>query len=206
MVIYEWTDAGSLGVETPLPAGDIYLPVSFIPAHRPYLLTEKSSQKTYVCTTDAVRSSLCSADKLGQFIVTLPANTTLAQTSIWIASVQFPTSASNSSALKPASLWDGGGSPTPTPPVDKYASPWLRAEFVPRADDHNTTTVPTSGTLVYTKPIHYHISKTGYYCVGAIPVTALSTHATFTGKVHYHNEFKGELSAADYPKITVRRQ
>lgn len=49
--------------------------------------------------------------------------------------------------------------------------------------------------------------------LGAIPVTVLHpgddgsnnhTHAAFSGKVLFQNEFYGQLAAAEYPKITVR--
>lgn len=93
------------------------------------------------------------------------------------------------------------------------------------------TTPVTGETIQYAQPIHYHLNKTGYYCVGeacfdkdpllkltgtchlgAIPVTVLHqgetgganhTHASFSGTVLFRNEFWGQLSAADYPKINV---
>lgn len=71
-------------------------------------------------------------------------------------------------------------------------------------------------------PFRYQVKKTGYYCVGAVPVT-ISTGATpssddldegsnnststvrtrtaYTGVVDFQNTFKGHLPASEYPKI-----
>jgi hypothetical protein len=86
--------------------------------------------------------------------------------------------------------------------------------------------------MVYDKPIHYAVPKLGYYCVGesqsdsraltagVVPVTLRgetrrelaqvesrqadgATHATFSGSILFRNQFKGELAAAEYPKIGV---
>lgn len=75
-----------------------------------------------------------------------------------------------------------------------------------------------------TGPFRYPVSKTGYYCVGAVPVTfeqpQLDTtksdaessddsinpfaQISYTGVVDFENVFKGHLPAAEYPKIGVR--
>ncbi|WVF66945.1 hypothetical protein IAT40_001688 [Kwoniella sp. CBS 6097] len=70
-------------------------------------------------------------------------------------------------------------------------------------------TVPT-----YNGPITYAVPKTGYYCVGIVPVTLVNsrsdipiaerqaaTHAEYSGLVLFKNTFEGELPAVEYPKI-----
>ncbi|OCF40543.1 major facilitator protein [Kwoniella heveanensis CBS 569] len=70
-------------------------------------------------------------------------------------------------------------------------------------------TVPT-----YNGPITYPVPKTGYYCVGIVPVTLVNsrsempiaerqeaTHAEYSGLVLFKNTFEGELPAVEYPKI-----
>lgn len=66
-------------------------------------------------------------------------------------------------------------------------------------------------------PYRYEVKKTGYYCVGAVPLststsgtgddaadnstsTTVSTTA-YTGVVDFENTFEGHLPAAEYPKI-----
>ncbi|KAG8889360.1 hypothetical protein FRB98_004644 [Tulasnella sp. 332] len=207
MVIYEWADASYLGAIT--PGSDTSLP-----------------QRTYICTTDAVRASLCGAGDVGLFILDFPPNKTLADTSIWRSSIAFGgiSSSTDSTAQNDTSVATSGGtnlwdSPTgqPTPPADDdldgVTSPWrTRRSLTRRTPDDVIQTTPMSGQPIpYTQPIHYHVSKTGYYCVGAIPVTVLHpgesggtnhTHAAFSGTVLIQNSFWGQLPAADYPKIT----
>lgn len=69
-----------------------------------------------------------------------------------------------------------------------------------------------------TGPFRYPVSKTGYYCVGAVPVTFEQpqldmqdknssnpfSEVSYTGVVDFENVFKGHLPAAEYPKIGVR--
>ncbi|KAJ9094999.1 hypothetical protein QFC21_005792 [Naganishia friedmannii] len=72
---------------------------------------------------------------------------------------------------------------------------------------------------VYNGAITYAVPKTGYYCVGVVPVTLVNSrkrsalpvgplltqrqaeHAEYAGSVLFRNTFKGELPAAEYPKI-----
>ncbi|KAG8980839.1 hypothetical protein FRB90_007448, partial [Tulasnella sp. 427] len=202
MVIYEWEDSDYLGVETSK--------------------TDDTLPKTYICTTDAVRASLCTAGSLGQFIFTFPQNKSIADTSIWTSIVTFPgTTAvsgdSNSSNSTVKALWDAPGGNPKVDGDDPYASPWSmtrRVGNVNRAHvepDTMPTTPMTGKPIQYSQPIHYHLTKTGYYCIGAIPVTVLHpgddgsknhTHAAFSGTVLFQNEFYGQLAAAEYPKIT----
>lgn len=56
-------------------------------------------------------------------------------------------------------------------------------------------------------PYRYNVTKTGYYCVGAVPLTvglpsvSNSTFSTYTGVVAFENVFKGNLPAGEYPKV-----
>lgn len=70
-------------------------------------------------------------------------------------------------------------------------------------------------------PFRYEVPKTGYYCVGAVPVTistgatpssddmdegtssnaTTTTRTTYTGVVDFENVFEGHLPASEYPKI-----
>ncbi|KAJ1301487.1 hypothetical protein OPQ81_008744 [Rhizoctonia solani] len=175
MVIYEWRDAKYLGIDT---EPDNYL----VP-------------KTYVCTTDAVRSKLCSESQLGKFILNLK-GASIEEVSIWSASVGFgsPTnengnSTSGNTTIGASGFWDNpAGNPTPPP------------------SEHVNNTVVPNGVLWYKDPILYQVDKKGYYCIAAIPITTGTTadtavHASFTGKVLFHNVFHGKLAATDYPKI-----
>ncbi|WWD08697.1 hypothetical protein V865_006810 [Kwoniella europaea PYCC6329] len=67
---------------------------------------------------------------------------------------------------------------------------------------------------VYSAPITYSVPKTGYYCVGIVPVTLINarsdipiesrqtpSHAEYSGLVLFRNTFEGELPAVEYPKI-----
>ncbi|KAG8896818.1 hypothetical protein FRB99_008625 [Tulasnella sp. 403] len=181
LVIYEWADSDYLGVDPSDPT----LP------------------RTYVCTTDAVRASLCQAANLGQFILSLPPNKTISQTSIWTAGLNFPPPQPqpNYMTLRPSNGTQDTPETIPVPTTKRSAH---------EGGDVIPTTPMTDKPMEYTSPIHYHISRTGYYCVGAIPVTVLHqgetgdqnhTHASFSAVAHFENEFSGMLPATDYPKI-----
>ncbi|KAJ1024841.1 hypothetical protein NDA16_002881 [Ustilago loliicola] len=63
------------------------------------------------------------------------------------------------------------------------------------------------------KTLRYNVSGSGYYCWGAsaVPLASLETdsstggdlsvHAAFAGRVEFFNRFKGNLPAAEYPKL-----
>lgn len=60
-------------------------------------------------------------------------------------------------------------------------------------------------------PFRYAVTKTGYYCVGTVPVTLEGdvegdgeSASAFIGVVDFMNVFEGHLSAGDYPKVAVR--
>ncbi|KAF9245774.1 protein PTM1 [Melanogaster broomeanus] len=191
MAIYEWADVKYLGRVTSE--------------------TDDSLPKTYVCTTDAVRSGLCSYENIGKFIFgTEDPNdhTVMSQTSFWTASV-----ALNQTGLSQRSSSPGGN---PTPPPEKYTSPWrprgfapVEVHVIPRADDPLNPS--PSGILTYTSPIQYQVRKTGYYCVAIVPVTVITPtaarqdgapyHPEYNGVVLFKNTFDGKLPSADYPKV-----
>ena len=85
------------------------------------------------------------------------------------------------------------------------------------ATGDGTDAVPAT---INSGPFNYSVTRTGYYCVGAVPVTistgvqastddldlgtgnSTSTTATaYTGVVDFENTFEGHLPAAEYPKI-----
>ncbi|CED85022.1 Predicted membrane protein [Phaffia rhodozyma] len=65
--------------------------------------------------------------------------------------------------------------------------------------------------------LHYQVTKTGYYCIGAVPVTLVSSgstsvssransstsanHAEYEGTITFNNIYQGQLPAAEHPKI-----
>jgi hypothetical protein len=74
---------------------------------------------------------------------------------------------------------------------------------------------PPAAVPIYDGSIIYNVPKTGYYCVGVVPVTLVNgkrslggrqsstTHASYSGSVLFKNTFEGQLPAAEYPKIGV---
>jgi hypothetical protein len=62
--------------------------------------------------------------------------------------------------------------------------------------------------VVNAGPFKYSVTKTGYYCVGAVPLsTELASDSynstilsTYTGVADFENTFIGHLPAAEYPK------
>ncbi|KAI9570240.1 lung seven transmembrane receptor-domain-containing protein, partial [Boletus coccyginus] len=153
MVIYEWKDVKYLGAVTSE--------------------TDDSLPKTYVCTTDAVKSGLCSYENIGKFIFgTEDPNdhTLVTQTSFWTASVVL--NQTGIAEIIPPSLWeDPQGDPTP-PPEDN-TSPWLPRGVAPvvvhaAPRDNDPLNSSPSGILAYTSSIQYQVRQTGYYCVGKL--------------------------------------
>lgn len=229
MVIYEWADAKYLGNAT--GSADEDLPVSSATS----LITFRNwdfKQKTYICTSSAVLSGFCTREQLGRFILDLPNDKTINDTSFWSARVDLPankTSASPTSAITADSLWDNPAG-NPTPPASQYDSPWRRrssfSSLVPFKRQINSS---PADMYSYTSPISYPVRKTGFYCVGelhvsrviklflnifpsaAIPVTVQSLtsetdithHPSYNGLVLFKNTFDGKLAATDYPKVNV---
>ncbi|KAI5475999.1 transmembrane receptor [Pseudohyphozyma bogoriensis] len=141
LVVFEWSDAKYLGINQGGGTAE----------------NEWNSERVYICTLDALSASLCTEDKLGQFITT-PA-TLPEDTSIFTASVRFDAVASA--------------------PVSK------------------------EDAALHTGPYRYEVTKTGYYCVGTVPVTleAASYNTSFSGVVDFENVFGGHLPSGEYPKV-----
>jgi hypothetical protein len=127
-----------------------------------------NQQKTYICTTDALRSAYCDESQLGRFIIDLPSTIPIDQTTFWYARIGFrsgdnPPSGGQTSndTTSTGGLWDDPDG-NPTPPPDENASPWRRA-------DPDPLNPSPSGILWYQEAIQYNVRKTGYYCVGTPP-------------------------------------
>ncbi|KAI9632189.1 major facilitator protein [Dioszegia hungarica] len=223
LVIYEWGDVPYLGVDTPEhTVGGVERP------------------KTYICTSSAVRTNLCTAGQLGQFITTYPEGYDASSSSIYTSALQFSSSS-------------GGGSspPAQSPPIqdedepeeltpseqDEAAALAAMASLAGTSDgdiDERTvdldlglerryknasdpegnpvSSAGSAGPQTYDGPVRYQVAKTGYYCVGIVPVTLVNsrsvsarqaTHAEYAGEVLFRNTFEGELPAVEYPKINL---
>ncbi|KAF8560018.1 protein PTM1 [Imleria badia] len=161
MVIYEWKDVKYLGKVTSV--------------------SDDSLPKTYVCTTDAVKSGLCSSENIGKFIFAPEDpndHTLVTQTSFWTASVALNQSGIAESI--PPSFWDDPQG-NPTPPSADNTSPWLPRTAAPvvSRDDDPLNPIP-SGILAYTSPIQYQVRKAGYYCAGKLVFSITTTVASHT--------------------------
>lgn len=178
MVIYEFGDMNYLGKMTDTESDYPHI--------------------TWVCTSDAMRAGLCQLDDLGKFIVVLPDGKSINDTSIWSASVGLGNDTAPETGTSDASsgFWNppGGTPDLPSEATDDGPTNWRRQNVAP--------------TFTYNKePIHYRVTKKGYYCVGAVPVAYLAndmtipSHATYKGTVLFKNKFHGQLPATDYPKI-----
>ena len=97
----------------------------------------------------------------------------------------------------------------PTGTSINSTSIWTTAvRFDGRATAIDAATNTTTALEANSGPFKYPITSTGYYCVGAVPVTtaeagtARKTRAAtaYTGVVDFENVFEGHLPAADYPK------
>lgn len=99
-----------------------------------------------MCTSDALVQGDCTQENLGHFILDLPLGKTINDTSFWSARILLSDSASTSSmSIKSFE------------PVQQRFAP--RGNPNPSPDD----------ILTYSQAIHYHVTKTGYYCVGMYP-------------------------------------
>jgi hypothetical protein len=115
-----------------------------------------------------VRGGFCESSQLGHFILDLPKNITISDTSFYQARIAFgkPASGTNTSvaiAAPSGGFWDNpAGNPVVPPEDAEYTSPWRR----------DTANPSPSSVLSYTAPIKYAVAKTGYYCVGALRRTS----------------------------------
>ncbi|RSH94248.1 hypothetical protein EHS25_004051 [Saitozyma podzolica] len=244
LVLYEWSDVPYLGVDTP------------------------DNSKTYICTTSAVRSGLCTSSQLGSFITSLPADkansSSIFTTALKFSSSSFPTSTTSGDTYDPAPIDDEdedgfgtsvGGAATGSGSANSAASTSSTsddfedgayggysdaddlaevegdeygddagyagisgslsdafAKIPPKGPERRQGSSSGSGDVpTYSTPITYAVKKTGYYCVGIVPVTLVNsrsdiaerqaTHAEYSGVVLFRNVFDGELPAVEYPKI-----
>ncbi|KAL9716500.1 hypothetical protein Ac2012v2_000948 [Leucoagaricus gongylophorus] len=164
-------------------------------ADAPYLGKKGSADeddlvpKTYVCTTDALVRGDCTQEDLGNFILDLPQGKTINDTSFWSARVLLSSVSAPASSLSTKS----------SGPVQQRFTP--RENSNPSPDD----------ILAYSKAIHYHVTKTGYYCIAILPISSRSTmsraptdvpfHPQYLGNIYFKNIFDGQLEAIDYPKV-----
>jgi hypothetical protein len=145
-----------------------------------FLQREQLQQKTYVCTSDAVRGGFCDYSQLGRFILDLPGGKSVNETSFWSARMAFSSqngaSPPDGTEISSSGLWDNGeDNPTPPDGDSEYTSPWKRGNAVSRRSllqweskrqDTQALNPSPSGILYYDGPIQYLVRKTGYYCVG----------------------------------------
>ncbi|KIR32534.1 major facilitator protein [Cryptococcus deuterogattii MMRL2647] len=254
LVIYEWKDVQYLGAQN----GD--------------------EARTYICTTSAVRSGICSDSQLGSFLTSFPDDVSPESSSIFTTPLKFsndytptPTTDEDDDVALPTENEDDQGE-TATNVAEEHVQEtgsvdddmdedaadqeeaeqieelaetlgdgWRKrqvggivddiATAVATSDDESTEdsgdwTETLSSTMaesdsststdqvsvpVYSAPITYAVPKTGYYCVGIVPVTLVNsrddvqerraTHAEYSGMVLFRNNFAGELPAVEYPKI-----
>lgn len=99
---------------------------------------------------------------------------------------------------------------------------WTTAvRFDSRASAADSNNAASAALDINRGPFRYQVKKTGYYCVGAVPVTistgaapssddidsgssnttSTTTRTVYTGVVDFENVFKGHLPASEYPKI-----
>lgn len=193
----------------------LYVADAFLKKFRPIIVG--ISQIVYVCTAKAFKAGYCAANQLGRFILDLPAGKGINDTSFWSERVQLP---ANKTVLQPTSIavaefWDNPAG-NPTPPANNYSSPWRRdVPHPPRSaplPTRQTAGEEKSGVYEYDGPIHYPVTKDGFYCVAIVPITGehahsatdLFQHPSYHGNILFQNVFNGHLAAADYPKLTVR--
>jgi len=145
MVIYEWADAPYLGKKDSADEDDL-VPVCSHFCSR-ISLHWNHQQKTYVCTSDALVQGDCTQEDLGHFILDLPLGKTINDTSFWSARVLLSSDSASISSMSTKSLGP------------------LQQRFAPRENPNPSP----DNILTYNQAIHYHVTKTGYYCVGMYP-------------------------------------
>lgn len=128
------------------------------------------SQKTYVCTSDALARGDCTREQLGHFILDLPQDKPINETSFWSARVLLSSDTAGSSTLTTKEVDLESFNRETRSPIPKTEAPWRRDVLV---DRENPNPSP-GGIFQYQKPIHYLVQKTGYYCVG-VYLVALTT-------------------------------
>jgi hypothetical protein len=125
-------------------------------------------QKTYICTSDAVKHSLCSTAELGRFITSLPPGRPMNSTSIWTARVVLDNEPRQNTTKQPEDtspgLWNNPqGNPVLPDTTDNNHTSLSRRTIERsvsiRQDDLHET-------IHYSSPLRYPVTKSGYYCAG----------------------------------------
>jgi hypothetical protein len=59
-----------------------------------------------------------------------------------------------------------------------------------------------------TGPYRYAVTRTGFWCVGHVPLTleGATRNTTYEGVVDFENVFEGHLPASKWPKVQVRKR
>ncbi|KAK4057820.1 hypothetical protein OIO90_001039 [Microbotryomycetes sp. JL221] len=72
-----------------------------------------------------------------------------------------------------------------------------------RFDPVKSAPVNEQDKALGTGPFRYDIRKTGYYCVGHVPVVleGATRNTSYQGVVDFENVFQGHLPASEYPKV-----
>lgn len=186
LVVYEWKDAKYLGVDQDDPteqnAWEANVTIASAAAALRTLTRPCPPQRLYVCTYDAVASSLCPQSSLGEFITTMPAGVSVNSTSIWTRRVEFDAIGGN----------------------ETEAGDGMKGPF--RYDVAKTGYCASAQEEMSTHTDLWPASD----CVGAVPLVSSTATAvngsltsTYTGVVNFENVFKGLLPASEYPKVAV---
>ena len=143
---------------------------------------------------------------MGQFIFDLPQGKSWNETSFWSARVELTGNKTDGNFHR-------------------------REPGISKNLQRQATAANFSQIITYTKPIHYPVAKTGFYCVGKLILNAIETksdwflqavipitvqspstrrasseallHPSYKGSVLFRNTFNGQLPATDYPKVDV---
>ncbi|KAH8119856.1 lung seven transmembrane receptor-domain-containing protein [Phellopilus nigrolimitatus] len=164
MVIYEWKDNEMLGKVTSM-------------------IDDTLPQKTYVCTSDAVRGGFCDSSGLGKFIIDLPDGKSLNETSFWTARVGFRSRNATSSKL----VRQDGDSSQSTSDVLWYDQP---IQYQVRNTGYYCVAIVPVTVLTDES------SAAGKRAPSDVPF-----HPSYSGVILFQNTFNGELPASDYPKV-----
>ncbi|GAA5872115.1 hypothetical protein JCM1840_006322 [Sporobolomyces johnsonii] len=72
-----------------------------------------------------------------------------------------------------------------------------------RFDAVPSTPINEADLQLGTGPYRYEVTKTGYYCVGAVPVVleGARVNSSYTGVADFENVYGGLLPASEYPKV-----
>ncbi|GAA5919466.1 hypothetical protein JCM1841_002409 [Sporobolomyces salmonicolor] len=87
-----------------------------------------------------------------------------------------------------------------TAPAFSNSSIWTASV---RFDAVPSTPINEADLQLGTGPYRYEVTKTGYYCVGAVPVVleGARVNSSYTGVVDFENVYGGLLPASEYPKV-----